>query len=122
VEPVPEEDGTSGPAPGLKHSEIIWLSDPLRCIRESELSNSGLRANMFRTCLVLCLLVLARAFPAVAALPNGFQEQLVLDGLNQPMDFSFLPDGRMLVTERPGRLRIVTADGKTMSEPVAFEL
>ena len=29
-----------------------------------------------------------------------------------------LPDGRWLVTERPGRLRIITADGVT-GEPVA---
>jgi glucose/arabinose dehydrogenase len=31
---------------------------------------------------------------------------------------TFLPDGRMLVTEKPGRLRIVGVDGK-LSEPVA---
>ena len=28
-----------------------------------------------------------------------------------PWSIAFLPDGRMLVTERPGRLRIVGADG-----------
>ena len=31
---------------------------------------------------------------------------------------AFLPGGKMLVTERPGRLRVVAADG-TLSEPVA---
>ncbi len=41
----------------------------------------------------------------------------VLSGLQNPWGMAFLPGGKMLVTERPGRLRVVTADGK-MSEPV----
>src|SRR5688572_25545118 len=36
----------------------------------------------------------------------------VAQGLQNPWGMVFLPDGRMLVTERPGRLRVVTADGK----------
>lgn len=39
-------------------------------------------------------------------------------GLNRPWAMAHLPDGRMLVTEVPGRLRIVSADG-TVSEPIA---
>ena len=31
----------------------------------------------------------------------------VVDGLEHPWGMTFLPDGRMLVTERPGRLRLV---------------
>nr|WP_244471070.1 PQQ-dependent sugar dehydrogenase [Microvirga massiliensis] len=38
-------------------------------------------------------------------------------GLEHPWAIAFLPDGRMLVTERPGRLRVVTKDGK-LSAPL----
>ncbi len=49
----------------------------------------------------------------------AFNVVTVTEGLVNPWSLTWLPDGRMLVTERPGRLRIVSADGKTMSEPVA---
>ncbi|MFA7666214.1 MAG: PQQ-dependent sugar dehydrogenase, partial [Burkholderiaceae bacterium] len=38
-------------------------------------------------------------------------------GLEHPWSLAFLPDGQMLVTERPGRLRRVTPDGR-VSAPV----
>jgi glucose/arabinose dehydrogenase len=38
--------------------------------------------------------------------------ETVVGGLVHPWALAFLPDGRMLVTERPGRLRIATSDGK----------
>jgi glucose/arabinose dehydrogenase len=42
----------------------------------------------------------------------------VAEGLNAPWSVSFLPDGRMLVSEQVGRLRIVTPDGE-LSRPIA---
>ena len=44
--------------------------------------------------------------------------ETVARGLVNPWGLDFLPDGRMLVTERPGRLRIVNSGG-TISAPVS---
>jgi len=40
-------------------------------------------------------------------------------GLERPWGLAFLPDGRMLVTERAGRLRVVGRDGVLDATPVA---
>src|SRR5262249_1516429 len=40
-------------------------------------------------------------------------------GLSHPWSLAFLPDGRMLVTERSGKLRIVNKDGTLDPQPVA---
>jgi len=45
------------------------------------------------------------------------QVKTLAGGLNHPWGLVFLPDGRMLVTEKEGNLRIVSADGK-LSEPL----
>ena len=42
----------------------------------------------------------------------------VSEGLEQPWGLAFLPDGRMLVTEKEGRLRLAGPDG-SLSEPLA---
>src|SRR5512144_943444 len=54
-------------------------------------------------------------------LDTGIQHQIrlmVTKGLNQPWSMAFLPDGSILITERPGRLRIVR-NGVLDPNPVA---
>src|SRR4051812_42173443 len=59
------------------------------------------------------------AVTAAAAAPQSFQSsagnltvETVARGLANPWALAFLPDGRMLVTEKAGRMRIVGKDGK----------
>ena len=40
-------------------------------------------------------------------------------GLEVPWEIAFLPDGRALVTERPGRVRLLSADLELQDEPAA---
>ena len=48
---------------------------------------------------------------------HDFRAVPVVDGLDVPWSITWLPDGDMLVTERPGRLRIVR-DGTLLPDPV----
>jgi len=54
------------------------------------------------------------------AQPEGpdYRIETVVEGLEHPWSLAFLPDGRMLVTERPGRLRLISAEGELQSEPL----
>lgn len=55
---------------------------------------------------------------AVKTESGNIQVKTIAEGLENIWGMAFLPDGSMLVTERPGRMRIVSADGK-VGEPLA---
>jgi glucose/arabinose dehydrogenase len=49
--------------------------------------------------------------PAATYSVAGFSDTAVFTGLNQPTDFAFLPDGRILILEKPGRVLIAGPGG-----------
>lgn len=93
------------------------------------MTEAAARPSASRTARLAAIVALAAAHAFASAQPvsvalransaaGPFTVTEVARGLEHPWSLAFLPDGRMLVTERPGRLRIVTADGR-VSPPVA---
>lgn len=67
---------------------------------------------------VLALALLGAALsPGPVAAEPAWRAETVAEGLVHPWSLAFLPDGRLLVTERAGRLRVI-ADGRLLPEPV----
>src|SRR5829696_510688 len=74
---------------------------------------------MLRCSVLVCVAFVVASLPARAQQPQRLKTEkaeivveTVTHGLDHPWGLAFLPDGRMLVTERPGRLRIVFTDGQ----------
>src|SRR3954451_14490490 len=74
---------------------------------------------MLRCSVLVCVAFVVASLPARAQQPQRLKTEkaeivveTVARGLDHPWGLTFLPDGRMLVTERPGRLRIVSTDGQ----------
>ena len=74
------------------------------------------------SCVLACALSVAHAdaprSPTPAPVKGVVEVQTIAKGLEHPWSLAVLPDGRMLVAERPGRLRIVSSDGH-VAEPLA---
>ncbi len=70
----------------------------------------GWRVGLLIVSVWMCLLSLSQA--------QSVRPQVVASGLQNPWSVAFLPEDRFLVTERPGRMRIVEADG-TVGAPLS---
>jgi glucose/arabinose dehydrogenase len=60
----------------------------------------------------------AQKSPTPSSRENVVRVETVASGLNHPWGFAFLPDGRIIVTERPGNVRLIGRDGR-VSQPLA---
>ena len=63
-------------------------------------------------------LLFASAYPLGAAESRPYRVETIASGLAFPWSLAFLPDGRALVTERAGRLRMIV-DGKLVEKPIS---
>jgi glucose/arabinose dehydrogenase len=75
--------------------------------------------NIARGCFIAAALFAAAGAAAQTYRSDAHAFRIVklVEGLDHPWSLAFLPDGRMLVTERPGRLRVI-ADGKLEPKPI----
>jgi len=73
---------------------------------------------MFRSRRLASLLCATALLAGGSAHAVDYRIETLTEGLQYPWSLAFLPDGRMLVTERVGRLRLIEADGTLQAEPV----
>ncbi|MGD9387668.1 MAG: PQQ-dependent sugar dehydrogenase, partial [Gammaproteobacteria bacterium] len=72
---------------------------------------------MFASRLLSCIVLALAGIVSAAAAESAYRIETVAAGLEHPWSIAFLPDGRQLVTERAGRLRIIE-NGELLPEPV----
>ncbi|MDH3734208.1 MAG: PQQ-dependent sugar dehydrogenase [Gemmatimonadota bacterium] len=80
------------------------------------MSRSG--SSLFAAAVSLAIAMPMSAQETIRSAYHDYQIVTVVDGLVNPWSMAFLPGGDILVTERPGRLRVVRG-GELLADPVA---
>ena len=62
----------------------------------------------------IAIIYIAFSFLGATGWAQAVRPETVATGLQNPWAVAFLPDGRFLVTERPGRMRVIDASGKLL--------
>jgi glucose/arabinose dehydrogenase len=70
----------------------------------------------FAGCLVAWLGIAVSVAEASSTLPAGFNEQVIAQGLSNPYQLAFAPDGRLFISLQAGNVRIVK-DGVLLAKP-----
>ena len=82
----------------------------------------GIIESALRSPALAFVFILATDAPALAqthaSQEHRFQVVTLVQRLQQPWSLAFLPDGRMLVTEKAGRLRVVSPQGRLEPAPI----
>jgi len=90
----------------------------LKQILKEYLSTKAFFAAALCTALIHIPAVSAQTAGVTATEAQRVRVAKLVQGLEHPWSIAFLPDGRMLVTERAGRLRIISKDFKLETQPV----
>lgn len=111
----------------VKHGAVVGSRSMKRNHRLNAGSNpafdKGIHMRTASTAIVLSLLCTSLSFAQAQRSPTPdssaapFAVETLVRGLEHPWGLAFLPDGRMLVTERAGRLRVVSRTGQ-LSAPL----
>ena len=93
---------------------LAWLTADSagRSNRRSDRQGAG------QPLMLLPLLLFLPGIQPSAIAETELQLDTLVRGLEHPWSLAFLPTGPMLVTERPGRLRLIHTDGRLEPEPI----